>query len=291
MPVSDRTKAAPIPVRLLFLGPFALTERQILGLFTHRYVLLLVFCCVVPTFWAQFSRDDGSSASIGLVTLFQLALATSVVLGLQLLWGRVVLHRGKGSVHLSPLILLGVIAAAGTGRAVSPLFGTDDLSDWRGFAILVLVGVATGELAAHFCARFMLEGILAELSGAPAAAAPEEPRPAAAPLRPEPRAILLGQTRIPVDALRSVQAAGNRVNATLRSGRVLTATTSFSSVTDQLAPQDGIAISRSVWLAATENPVPLRKAGELFLRLDDGSEWKVARPRRHDVQAWLESRA
>lgn len=278
-----------IPIRFLFLRPVTLTDRQVIGLFLHRYVLLLVACCVVPTLWFQLGREDGRPVLAAFVTLGQLILTAGVVLALLLLWGRFAARRPGAAVHTSPLILTGVLIATGTGIAASHIFGLDGLTDLRSAVVFVLLSTLMGELAAHFCTFFMLDRILADLDGG----TPPVPHADAAPILPEPappRIVTVGQTDIPVDAIRSVSASGNRVQITLHSGREIVATTTFASVTDQLTPEDGIIISRSLWLSATTAPTPCRRAGELFLKIKDGPEFKVARPRRDAVAKWLAAR-
>lgn len=272
-------------LRLIGGEEVLLTERELwLGL-RHRDTLFF-FAGVVAFLMVLDVRGEGRNYALWQCALFfaasQLLAVVSVSIVLSLLRS---LHRTPDPLrlHLTPFAMMAAAFMTLTCELSVYLAGGRVLDSALELAMLWFLFYALGELQAIMLLTMIAPRVLDDLRGRGISTAEAEPPEAEAT-----DAVMVGDLRIDPATIRHVRAEGNYVDIRTDSARHYLLAT-FATVVAALGPEHGRQIHRSHWVAARVLQGFYRDGRDLVVRLEDGSEIRVAQSRQKDLLPWLES--
>ncbi|MEY4981849.1 MAG: hypothetical protein RIR62_115 [Pseudomonadota bacterium] len=295
-----RSQDAPrdLLLRLASGDRLRLSDRELWLALRHRNTLFY-FAGVVAALILIDVRGEGRDYAIWQSALFFAASQSVAILCVAL--GLTVLRRMSRRtdalpLHLSPFAAVAAVFMVVTCEVSIHLAGGRVLETAFEYLILWFFFYVLAELELMGAILLVAPRVLADLR-ARGISAP--PAPALAPpARPPARAariadatggmVVIGELQIDPATIRHVRAEGNYVDIRTDSARHYLLGT-FATVVAALGPQHGRQIHRSHWVAARVMRGFYRDGRDLVVRLEDGSEIRVAQSRQKDLLPWLAS--
>lgn len=289
--VESQVKIDELDIRLMTLGSIVIRMDELPVVLRHRNMLIVYVVTWMTLFPFRYRDDSGEAIWWWDLPQFviQQFVALLITIGAMFLVAGLQRGRSRPVVHATPLIAAGLVVALVGGELLAVRVGWADGLDLTELLAVILFATMVCEVVASIAVNFLLPGILAELR------APDGPRAAsdavAQGIAPETlRTVTVGPRTVLVRDILHVRAEGNYVDVTLRSGRLFTLAT-LRSVVEQMPPEDGVMIHRSLWIATAAFAGYRRAGADLHVKTVDGREFKVARSRHGELLPWLKARA
>lgn len=284
-----------IALDLLSLGRLHLARGEAGRIVWHRY-MLLVYLVILPVLMLLDTNPQvhGQAAEIRGPIYMAAMAATMLTIGGVI---ELAFRSGIRRLHLTPVLAVANLAAFAAAEVTSRLLLPAHPRGWAEMLLVYGFYCAMAEIVATVVLHNVLPTAIGELRGRPITRLAETdpalwPLPAApcetaAVTGAEGRLDLDGKS-LPFAALQHLQAYGNYVLMQSRTGKELVAGPLVRLVAQIPAPL-GRQVHRSHWVAATA----LRGWGlsgrDIVLYLADGATVPVAKTRRAEVRAWIES--
>lgn len=284
-----------IALDLLSLGRLHLARGEAGRIVWHRY-MLIVYLVILPVLMLLDTNPQvhGQAAEIRGPIYMAAMAATMLAIGAVI---ELAFRSGIHRLHLTPVLAVANLAAIAAAEVTSRLLLLAQPRGWTEMLLVYGFYCAMAEIVAAIVLHNVLPTAIGELRGKPITRLAETdpalwpeplaPRETEAATGAEDRLDLDGRS-LPFAALRHLQAYGNYVVLQSPTGKELVAGPLARLVAQIPAPL-GRQVHRSHWVAAAALRGWSLSGRVIALYLADGTTVPVAKTRRGEVRAWLES--
>lgn len=300
MTMANRQNGGDAPVLaldLLSLGRLHLLRGEAAGILWHRY-MLVVYLVILPVVLLLDTNPQARGYPLEVRGPIYMAAMAATMLTI----GAVIdlaFRTGIRRMHLTPVLALSNIAALLASEAVSGLVFPAQSRGWTELLLVYGFYCVMAEFVAAVVVHLVLPKAIGELRGLPIARLAETD-PArwqgkmagtgtdAPPVTGIAGRLELDGRSLPFGSIVHLQAYGNYVVMRSRTGRELVSGP-LAKLVAQVPAALGQQVHRSHWVAAAALRGWTISGRDITLYLADGETVPVAKTRRGEVRAWLQS--